>query len=758
MAQRKRAAKSVASTVVATSSAAAASGAVAASTVTFPPSQLTVTEEDEQAEAATRQRGRDNRAESTKQTWGSKKREFVEFCKERYPTERVPETVTGTKLHAYLQLRHVGRISKRPRKTGVPADQQVVGFSLVDSHASAVIDLWQEQHDEKVNAHPHPRTLAVKSLLNNFRLETAARNAANFKDKRGTADDGYNHEFYLKMARHFLMDGSLVSTRSLVAQLLGHQTLMRGINLRKLALSDLELGRLQEGLSPAVFLVVKVDESKTNRTGRVEYSGALRHKDPVVDPLFALALYLFQRWEIIGEPFPDLTNNKSWYKTRLLRGQDDATTVLSYDAHRNPILKSFHDLGLRGCKKVTHAARGSGAREAELAGVASSDIERLGGWKQSKGAMEQSYLTHLPVRALRALAGFSPDGGTYFLRRDGPDPSEDLLKMIFPQVEVWQASLDEDTISATGGADKFLELVRFLRRVLLQDIFILQDIQPAHPVLRHVIFKSEQFSAWTVLQRSHLEQVDHPMELALKQVMPQIHEQLVALGEQQKSTLQYVQDMQRASAVSTELQRRRDEVLMHELQRHTAAVMRIKFADLSSLPSSAAADNAGASSATTEGGTSGTSALFLTPATALNSPAEARSIPHTTSSSPPLALEAAPSLSYGLSPSVRTVAQVWEEWKVGFNGGPSLEGLEKEHGTKCSAHEHIFSLSGPRHSTVLTPDRRQPPQVGAISSLCGTPVDFLLAILMPKHSLAFITPTPWFKSPPQPLRPQPVNC
>ncbi|CAD6970186.1 unnamed protein product [Tilletia controversa] len=684
MAQRKRAAKSVASTVVATSSAAAASGAVAASTVTFPPSQLTVTEEDEQAEAATRQRGRDNRAESTKQTWGSKKREFVEFCKERYPTERVPETVTGTKLHAYLQLRHVGRISKRPRKTGVPADQQVVGFSLVDSHASAVIDLWQEQHDEKVNAHPHPRTLAVKSLLNNFRLETAARNAANFKDKRGTADDGYNHEFYLKMARHFLMDGSLV------------------------------------------------DESKTNRTGRVEYSGALRHKDPVVDPLFALALYLFQRWEIIGEPFPDLTNNKSWYKTRLLRGQDDATTVLSYDAHRNPILKSFHDLGLRGCKKVTHAARGSGAREAELAGVASSDIERLGGWKQSKGAMEQSYLTHLPVRALRALAGFSPDGGTYFLRRDGPDPSEDLLKMIFPQVEVWQASLDEDTISATGGADKFLELVRFLRRVLLQDIFILQDIQPAHPVLRHVIFKSEQFSAWTVLQRSHLEQVDHPMELALKQVMPQIHEQLVALGEQQKSTLQYVQDMQRASAVSTELQRRRDEVLMHELQRHTAAVMRIKFADLSSLPSSAAADNAGASSATTEGGTSGTSALFLTPATALNSPAEARSIPHTTSSSPPLALEAAPSLSYGLSPSVRTVAQVWEEWKVGFNGGPSLEGLEKEHGTKwCGGPASAARRAFLRRMVI----------VKAIQDTQGQSVEMRIAALQRKmgaHSLDWL--------------------
>ncbi|KAE8260021.1 hypothetical protein A4X13_0g591 [Tilletia indica] len=670
------------------SPSASASSSSLQAALTLQSSQLTTTEEDELAEANTRQRGRDNRATTTKTNWGSKKREFVDFCKERYPTERVPETVTGTKLHAYLQLRQIGRVSNRPRKTGVPADQQVVGYSVVDSYASAIIDLWQEQHDEKVNAHPHPRTGAVKSLLNNFRLETAARNAANFSDKRGSADDGYTHEFYVKMARHFLMDGSLVSTRSLVAQLFGHQTLMRGVNLRKLALSDLELGRLQEGLSPAVFVVVKVNESKTNRTGRVEYSGALRNKEAAIDPLFALALYLFQRWEIIGEPFPDLTDNKSWYMIRLLRSMDDPSTLLTYDAHREPILNAFKALGLRGCKKVTHAARGSGAREAELAGVATTDIERLGGWKQAQGAMEQSYLTHLPVRALRALAGFSPDGGTYFLRRDGPDPSPELLKMIFPQVEQWQAELDADRISATGGADKFLELVRFLRRVLLQDIFTLQDIQPAHPVLQHSLFKSQQFATWTQQQKSHIEQVNHPMELALKQVMPQIHEQLQSLGEQQKSALSFIHDMQRASTTAAELQRRRDEAMMHELQRHTNAVMRIKFANISS-QSDALDDSTTSSSNTTT-----SSALFLTPSSSLSSPEEAQAVPHSaTAGSAVLALTAGSSattsslsppqsLIYTLSPAVKTVAQVWEEWKVGFRGAPSLESLEREHGTK----------------------------------------------------------------------------
>ncbi|CAD6887079.1 unnamed protein product [Tilletia caries] len=36
---------------------------------------------------------------------------------------------------------------------------------------------------------------------------------------------------------------------------------------------------------------------------------------------------------------------------------------------------------------------------------------------------------------------------------------------------------------------------------------------------------------------------------------------------------------------------------------------------------------------------------------------------------------------YQLSGAVKTVAQAWQEWNVGFAGGPSLRSLEKEFGT-----------------------------------------------------------------------------
>ncbi|KAL9931737.1 hypothetical protein V8E36_009305 [Tilletia maclaganii] len=463
---------------------------------------------------------------------------------------------------------------------------------------------------------------------------------------------------------------------------------MRGVNLRNLALSDLELGQLQEGISPAVFLVIKVNESKTNRTGRTDYTGALRHSESVLDPHFALALYLYQRWHVVGEPFPDLSSNKSWYNIRLLRGKDDFTTPISYEAHKEPILRCFKTLDLTGCKKVTHAARGSGAREAELAGVATSDIERLGGWKQGQGAIEQSYLTHLPVRALRALAGFSPEGGTYFLRRDGPEPPEELLKTIFPAVETWQQQLKDGKISATGGADKFLDMLRHLRRVLLQDLLLLESIHATHPVLQHI--KSEAFGKWATVQRQHLSQVTHPMELTLKAVMLKVSEQLTALADQQASVLNLVHFMQQEARTAAELQRRRDQAMYAELQRHTQATLRIQAGYGVTLSSYGAgpvnaANAAGRANEGREGGDEierddcrggedelSPGPLFITSAAEVATAADARALPHITSGD---------SL-HALSPAVKTVAEAWQEWTTGFGGGPALEQLEKERRTK----------------------------------------------------------------------------
>ena len=78
-----------------------------------------------------------------------------------------------------------------------------------------------------------------------------------------------------------------------------------------------------------------------------------------------------------------------------------------------------------------HAARGSGARMAELAGASEDQIRRLGRWNNQ--SMENCYLTNLPNEVIRA--GFAPAQETYFLQRAAINPALALKQMIFPQIE-----------------------------------------------------------------------------------------------------------------------------------------------------------------------------------------------------------------------------------------------------------------------------------------------------------------------------------
>ncbi|KAE8183867.1 hypothetical protein CF335_g8195 [Tilletia laevis] len=666
----------------------------------------TAAEQDALAEQATRTQRKENQSKSTRVNWDPKQKEFIAWTKQRYGGEQCPELVDGTKLHSFLAHEQVGRPTKRPRKTGASTEEQAIGYSTIEAYTNAIIDLWQSQVDLGINSSSHPRTAAVKALLHNVQTTTAARNAAAFKDKRAAADDGYDHEFYRALCQHFLQDGSPVGTRSLLAQVLGHQCLFRGINLRKICLSDLELGEMPNSLSPARILILRTNESKKNRTGRTEYSGALRHSESLLDPHFALALYLFQRFHLLSEPFPDLSSNSAWYSVRLLRGQDDVVTPISYDTHKNPITKAFKALGLTGCKKVTHAARGSGAREAELLEVSSTDISRLGSWKASKDAMEQSYLTHLPVRALRAMGGFHPNGGTYYLPRDTLEPTKELQNQIFPQVEQWQLRIDEGKVSTSGGVDKFLALLHHLRRVLLQDAPNLVKINPAHPVLQSPIFRSAGFQAWSKQQSDYLNQHIPALELSLRTVVPTITDKLERLSQQQVVIQQQLTRMQESKEGSEELSRRRDEAIMYEIQRHSETMRRLQTA-----PTTAFSSSSGQSSSSqqhsdaTQQLSSGISSsspstlqrelelpgLGLPP---LPPPAigtlfsSSTSTSLITSASAAAAVErvsgaqsAEEAAQYQLSGAVKTVAQAWQEWNVGFAGGPSLRSLEKEFGT-----------------------------------------------------------------------------
>jgi hypothetical protein len=66
--------------------------------------------------------------------------------------------------------------------------------------------------------------------------------------------------------------------------------------------------------------------------------------------------------------------------------------------------------------KKTHVGRSQGAKQAELEGVEENQIRRAGRWNQD--ALTNCYLTHLPRKFLRTMAGFQPEAmGNYYLPR-----------------------------------------------------------------------------------------------------------------------------------------------------------------------------------------------------------------------------------------------------------------------------------------------------------------------------------------------------
>ena len=190
----------------------------------------------------------------------------------------------------------IDRQSKKRRRD--QPEETTIGFFTVELYVNGLVDLWHQQRNAGANAEPHPRSEHIISLLKNLKVKQAAKAHADCQDKSaGTTIDGYDSQFLVRLSSHFLGQGNSIGDRSLLAQLIGHQCLFRGKNIRALELSDISILRLsdREGFSPAYILALSTRQSKSNRTGRVEFTGALRHREPLSCVHFALALYLFHR-------------------------------------------------------------------------------------------------------------------------------------------------------------------------------------------------------------------------------------------------------------------------------------------------------------------------------------------------------------------------------------------------------------------------------------------------------------------------------
>jgi hypothetical protein len=187
--------------------------------------------------------------------------------------------------------------------------------------------------------------------------------------------------------------------------LAGHHFALRGQSRRQLGLADLSLVELaeQEGPQQAFALVTLLDAGKTNKVGRKEFMGSMRHKEPILCSHGALAQYLYHRFHVSGEPEPCFKARQDWYDIKLLvttATSEKATekrtgagrkktllkangekwqwneTELAYLTQARDIWSIFQDAGVSSAE-ITHAMRGCAARAASLHNVPDVQVSFL---------------------------------------------------------------------------------------------------------------------------------------------------------------------------------------------------------------------------------------------------------------------------------------------------------------------------------------------------------------------------------------------
>jgi len=118
--------------------------------------------------------------------------------------------------------------------------------------------------------------------------------------------------------------------------------------------------------------------------------------------------------------------------------------------------------------------------------------------------MTGCYLTTLPRMFMRSTADFDPFWeGSYLIPRDTVQPPKELASQIWPELDSWvegyRRSPEVSTDLATGA---FLELMEWLRSVILQDATFLKEAFPAHALWKEPAFNSHEFAAFALQVRN----------------------------------------------------------------------------------------------------------------------------------------------------------------------------------------------------------------------------------------------------------------
>jgi hypothetical protein len=583
----------------------------------------------------------------------------------------------------------------------VPQEETRLSWRSVRTYVTAITDLWFEQKALGMNSHPSPRGTGTQGFVNSLQRRDARRDREQYADKgRDTLLDGYSEEEFEQVCSELWTQGAKVSPechfRTLVDILLGHYMLARGGDRRSAEISDLFTFEFKgEGPTRCMPLIFTTRASKQNQHGRLETTGALRHKKPLICVLSSLAFYLLWRWDLSDEAFPDFGQRSAWYGIRLIKASNsNPTAAFSYNSQRDWVAKAYEYAGISSQKK-THLGRSAGAKLAELKGVSEDQIRRAGRWNQEQ--MVGCYLNSLPRKFMRTMAGHPPQMGCFEIKRAGVAPPDELLSLIWPQLDAWKGRFGPQPSQVNDlAAAGLIGLLLYLREVILQDSVPLRRRFPGHPVWNHAVFQHKAYAGFAEDIDASLDAEAAPSRLTvLYQALPHIADQLQALHQEMRGVKQelrqsigHVYDVQRSQALQLQALisgnltfklQAPSQGLLPQLPPAPAPVLALTPA-LFSDDTSSRYTSAQASIAPTP---IRSPRLSYLPAPALEqAPAAAAA----TAATAATALQPAP--RYRMCRAVKTVEDLWREWTVGLQGQPSITELDRRWGSQWRANRH----------------------------------------------------------------------
>lgn len=274
--------------------------------------------------------------------------------------------------------------------------------------------------------------------------------------------------------------------------------------------------------------------------------------------------------------------------------------------------------------------RGDSVRYAQAKGLSREERKALGRWEQ--GSMDQCYARSLPIDAMRTMAGFHPVHHNYRIRRDLKVP-ELLLRKVFPGIDRIMAEEEaKSSMEKNFAKIQFLQVLKYMRKLIVQDSCLLRDIHPNHEVWHHEVFRCSEYEEFCErVKMATAAHTESEQEMTMEERLPPIME---GFELKLKNACDAIQEVR---AESHYYWRNILEVL-------SSGSVELRFGSSSNLSQPRAPKTTGdheaeaAASSCTDVGAS----------------------------------------RYTMNRSVKSVTRLWQEWFMGINGQPSIKSLEEK--------------------------------------------------------------------------------